>query len=664
MAIAPRLLMSLCLALPLSAWSVETETLPLADLTRLPIERLLDLEVYGASRFAQKMSEAPSAVSVISAEDIRLFGYRTLADILRSVRGLHVTYDRNYSYLGVRGFGRPGDYNTRMLLLVDGYRVNDNIYDQAPIGAEFSVDVDLIDRVEFVPGPGSSIYGANAFFGVINVITKRGADFGGVQAAAEAGSGSRRAGRITYGRRGDDGADLLLSASGLDEDGRDRYFPEFDTPAANHGVARGLDYDRKHSLFAKYTRSGATLTFAHGERKKGVPTASFNQVFNDPRSLTIDRHTFLDGRLKRALGMSEQLSGRLYLGRYDFRGDYVLDYPPATLNRDVGHGRWWGAELKLVSTRWRGHKLVLGAEYQRDGRRDQANFDVAPHAILLNDRRKGHKYGLYLQDEHAVTADLLLNLGVRQDHDSTSGGATNPRLGLIYRLTPATSVKALYGTAYRAPNAYELDYAIPGPGGSKANPDLKAERIRSAELVLEHHFRPDLRLTASLFRNKVANLISFTTDPSDGLFVYRNVSEATARGGELELERLWSNGARLRTSYSRQSARDGAGALLVNAPRHLAKLNLSLPLAGDSLRTGLELQHVGRRHTLAGGATPAYTVANLTLLWAHLAPALELSASVYNLLDKAYADPGSEEHVQDNLAQDGRAFRVKLMFGF
>jgi iron complex outermembrane receptor protein len=664
MASALRLMMPMGLALTLSAWGGETETWRMADLTGLPIERLLDLEVYGASRFTQKMSEAPSAVSVVTADDIKQFGYRTLADILRSIRGLFVTYDRNYSYLGVRGFGRPGDYNTRVLLLVDGYRLNDNIYDQALLGSEFGLDVDLIDRVEFVPGPGSALYGANAFFGVINVITKRGADFDGMQAAAEMGSAYRRGGRITYGRRGTDGAELLLSASGLDVDGRDLYFPEFDTPANNNGVARGLDYERSHSLFAKYTRTGVTFTFAHGERTKGVPTASFGQIFNDPHSLTVDRQTFLDARLDRPLEMTEQLSGRVYLGRYDYRGDYAVDYPPPTLNRDVSHGRWWGGELKLVSTRFRGHKWVLGVEYRRDERRDQANFDVEPRTSLLDDRRTGYEYGFYLQDEYSVTADLLLNLGVRHDRHYTSGNATNPRLGLIYRLTPATSVKTLYGTAYRAPNVYEQYYAIAGPGGSKANPDLKPERIRSSEVVVEHHFRPDLRLTASLFRNKVTRLISLTTDPADGLLVFRNLNEATARGGEVELERLWSNGAKLRTSYSRHSIRDGAGAVLVNAPRHLAKFNLSLPLAGDSVRTGVELQHVGRRLTLAGGRTPAYTVANVTLLGARLAPGLQWSVGVYNVFDKAYADPGSEEHVQDRLAQDGRVWRLKLIYSF
>ena len=112
--------------------------------------------VYSASKYEQKVTEAPSSVSIVTADEIKKFGYRTLADIIRSVRGFHVTYDRNYSYVGVRGFAPPGDYNTRLLLLVDGHRVNDNVYDMAFVGTEFVLDVDLIERVEIVRGPSSS----------------------------------------------------------------------------------------------------------------------------------------------------------------------------------------------------------------------------------------------------------------------------------------------------------------------------------------------------------------------------------------------------------------------------------------------------------------------------------------------------------------------------
>ncbi len=162
--------------------------------------------VYGASKFEQKVTQAPSSVSIVTSQDIKKNGYRTLADILRSVSGFYVTYDRNYNYIGVRGFGRPGDYNTRVLLLIDGHRTNDNIYNQAAIGTEAILDVDLIDRVEIIRGPGSSLYGSNAFFGVINIITRRGRDLKGTEVSGEAGSFNTYKGRLSYGNRYQNGS--------------------------------------------------------------------------------------------------------------------------------------------------------------------------------------------------------------------------------------------------------------------------------------------------------------------------------------------------------------------------------------------------------------------------------------------------------------------------
>lgn len=124
-----------CLALAQSA----TETLPAPSVasgppSELSLEQLLTLEaqsVFGASKFLQRLSEAPSAVSIVTAEDIQRYGWRTLADVLRSVRGFYATDDRSDGYVGVRGFLRPGDYNTRILLTLDGRRLNDSFYDGA-----------------------------------------------------------------------------------------------------------------------------------------------------------------------------------------------------------------------------------------------------------------------------------------------------------------------------------------------------------------------------------------------------------------------------------------------------------------------------------------------------------------------------------------------------
>ncbi|HZW12837.1 MAG TPA: TonB-dependent receptor [Noviherbaspirillum sp.] len=636
------------------------------DLAAMPIEQLLTLEVYSASKFVQKRSEAPATVSVVTAADIKAFGWRNLADILRSMRGLYVTDDRNYSYLGARGFLRPGDYNTRFLLLVDGNRSNDSVYDQAAIGSEFILDVDLIDRVEFVSGPGSSIYGANAFFGVINIITKHGRDMLGPQVAVDVGSHGARKARASFGSRDKQGAEFLISASGFRDDGKDLYFPEFDTPANNNGVARRLDHDRGESVFMKGAMGPFSLSVAHSERRKGIPTAAFSQVFNDPRSHTVDTQSSVDFGYRAELGSQTELSSRLYWGRYDYDGDYVPQDDPAMVNRDGARARWWGGEAKLVTSRYAGHKLVLGAEYRRDYQRDQFNFNVDPYQVLLQDDRGGYRSGVYAEDEIVLRENLLFNAGLRYDHNgSPSEGAVNPRLALIYRASEATTFKGIYGTAFRAPNAYELYYQVLSEGGQKANPDLESERIRSVELSAEHYLSADARVTASVFRNKVSNLISQAWDPVEELLVFQNTDKATAHGVELEFEKTWKGGARLRTSFSHQHAKDGVtGEQLVNSPRRLAKVNLSTPLLRMAWRVGAEAQYVGPRKTLQG-ETGGYWLANLTIASLRLAPGLEASASAYNLFDRRYADPGGAEHVPlDAIRQPGREFRLKLVYTY
>ena len=211
------------------------------DVAQLPLEQLMQMEVRTASRYLQPALEAPAAVSVVTAEDIRTFGYRNLAEILASMRGLYLSYDRSYHYLGIRGFSTPGDYNTRVLLLVDGVRFNDNLYDQAPIGTDFPIDVDLIERVEFVPGPGSAVYGANAFFGVLNIITREGRQLKGAQLSTELGSHGHARLRWSLGTVDAHGGDWLVSATRSTTRGADLYFPAYDTPGQNHGVAQRLD---------------------------------------------------------------------------------------------------------------------------------------------------------------------------------------------------------------------------------------------------------------------------------------------------------------------------------------------------------------------------------------------------------------------------------------
>jgi len=185
-------------------------------LSDLSLEELMRIDagrVFGASERIQPVTEVPASVSFITAEDIARHGYRTLADILRGVRGMYVTDDRNFSYLGARGFAKPGDYNSRILLLVNGHRVNDNVFGQAEIGAEFGMDPAIFERVEIIRGPASSLYGDSAFFAVVNVITRKGASLDGASVAVEGGSLDTARSQASIGRRLANGLDFVLSGT-------------------------------------------------------------------------------------------------------------------------------------------------------------------------------------------------------------------------------------------------------------------------------------------------------------------------------------------------------------------------------------------------------------------------------------------------------------------
>jgi iron complex outermembrane receptor protein len=647
------------------------------DLDKLSIEELMNVEidtVYSASRYEQKVTEAPSSVSIVTREEIKKYGYRTLAELLRSVRGFYVTYDRNYSYVGVRGIGRSGDYNNRILLLVDGHRINDNLYDSAPLDSEFPVDIDLIDRVEVIRGPGSSLYGNNAFFAVIDVITMRGEDLGGVEMSADAGSFDTYKGRITYGKSFKNGIEALVSGSYYDSIGDRLFFKEFATPANNNGITDHTDYDRFYSTLAKLSYGDFTLEGAYSSRTKGIPTASFGTDFNNRGNRTTDTWWLADLKYTHSLGSRADITGRLYYNSYDYDGDYIYS---GVVNRDQAQGRWWGGELQATINLFDRHKLIAGSEFRDNIRQDQQNFDELPFTPYLADRRDSRIWAIYLQDEFTIFNNLILNAGVRYDHYSTFGNTVNPRLALIYTPFTGTVFKFLYGSAFRAPNVFELYYNIPSLG-NKANPNLGPEKIWTYELIYEQYIGSHLRGTLTGFYYNINNLIVQVTDPADNFAVFRNLSKAQADGVEAELEAKFANGLTGRASYTFQDAWDSdTGQTLENSPRHLAKLNITIPLLKEKIFLGIEEQFTDRRKTLvAGNYAKAFFITNLTLFSRELLKNLELSASLYNLFDYRYGDPGGAEHIQDPsrfvdpahpldiIQQDGRTFRVRLTYKF
>lgn len=652
--------MAIC-ALPALAAAAENPD----HILNLSLEELLSVKidtVFAASKFTEKLTDAPSSVTIMTRDEIARFGYRTLADILRAVRGFDVTYDRNYSHAGVRGFTSNDDYGSRTLLLVDGHRMNDPIYDTAAVGTDGFVDVDLIERVEVIRGPGSALYGSNAFFGIINVITRSGGSVNGVEAAAGGGSfGSYRA-RLTLGKKLPNGLEYLLSATTYASDGPAQlFYKEYNAPETSNGIASHQDGDRFWSVFGKASYGDFALQGGYVTRDKDVPTGSYGSVFNLSNH-TVDSRGYLELRYSHQIENGWLLSAKAYFDAYDFQQLASFDIESGrVLNNDTARARWWGAEAGASRLLFNQLRLSLGAEVRQGTQLQMANYDLNPFTSYLNVTADQTVIGTFADAHWDITKTLSLTAGVHWDHYDSFGQTINPRGALIWKPREGTTLKLLYGQAFRAPNIYQLDHI---GVGQRANPDIKPETVRSYELSAEQRWGRHWRGTVSLFRNEISGLIDLAHG-DDGLDFYTNVGDARVNGAEVEIEGKWDNGLLVRTNYTRQDAVDSkTGQRLTNSPENVIKAQVSVPVYRDKIFTSLELLYASDRTTIQRQKTGDAWLLNATLYGRELAPGLECSASVHNLLNQKYSTPGGSEHQQDMIVQDGLTFWFKLLYRF
>ncbi|MES2178337.1 MAG: TonB-dependent receptor [Gemmatimonadota bacterium] len=623
----------------------------------ISLDSLLNTRISTASKYAQTSAEAPASVTIITADELARGGYGSLQEVLETVRGFYTSNDLNYVSLGVRGFGRPSDYNNRVLVLIDGHSLNDQTWGGAPLGGDLPLNLDAVERLEIVRGPGSALYGTSAMFAVINIVTKSGVALDGTTVSVRGGTGRLREARMVTGRAITPAVSYAASGVISRLDGNDLYFAEYDSPATNHGIAHALDWERAVSGLAAVTVKDVVVRIGYQNRGRGIPTGSFGTAFNDPRSEAVDENLWGDIIATRDFAGVFHLSARLYGDRYRYRGVYPADAGPAY--SDGGGSSAVGTEVIGTWEHSSRNKLTLGVETRLVSRADY--YELFADQTSARDDQPSNVYSVYAQDEFQLSSRLILVGGLRADRNSRHGGALTPRVAIIAAPRHGTTIKALYGEAFRAPSAAEADITT---SFYTRNPSLSAERIRTFELTAEQRLGAPWLLGGSLYRYQIHGLIDQVELDQQGL-VYQNLNEAEAAGLELEMDYKPASAVSGHASYAIQTTDDAASdERLTNSPQHIA-------LASVSGRTdfGVQATLSGRyesgRKTLSGPSTKAFLRSDANISYTPVTlNQLEVGIRAVNLFDTYYATPGGLEHRQMAIAQAGRTVSVRLSWRF
>lgn len=615
--------------------------------------------VYAASRREQPVRQAPAAVTIIRREDIRKYGYRTLGQALASVPGFFLTDDRGYQYIGVRGLSIPTDYNIRVLFLLNGLPLNDKYY--GTFLPELTPDMlDAIERIEVVKGPSSSLYGSNALFAIINIVTRKGADVGGAVVSGEVGSDPSGRGVFSYGKLFDNGLDLFLSGHYEASEG------EHSISLGSFGRAEDADAHHLANAYLSARYQDFFLQLWYADRKKEIPTGQYGTILGDDRTTTEDTWYLAELRWQRAFDGDKTLMLRGYYQHYPYRGTYAYDDPDFALNVEDTLDRWIGYEAQFNWRPLEQHQLTLGALYEYHWTRLSGDYRDASGAISFvypGTRDDFSYWALYAQEEFRILSNLTLTAGVRYDDYPDFGEARfSPRAALVWAATKQTTVKLLYGQAFRAPSQYERTYPV-GSDMGPPNPNIDPEVITTYELVLEQDFRHGLFGRLSVFHNDVQKLIAAVSDAPDPV-IFDNLFDVRTTGVEAELTKKFANGVRGFVNGTWQHS-ETAGGTLINSPEWIANLGVVVPIVGDKLSVAVRENFVSSRATrVPGRRTEDAFVSDLTISSENALPGWSFHFSVLNLLDERFGVPSGEDGTLDIIPQRGRMVFFRASYRF
>jgi iron complex outermembrane receptor protein len=538
-------------------------------------------KIQAATKTEIPLSKAPGAVTVITAKQIRESGARTVPDLLRLVAGVNVRWNPMVQTIDVRGFGE-NPFSNRLLLLIDGIPYNSGDTGGFPLSPGFDFfPIQNVKRIEVVKGPGSSLYGENAFWGVLNIVTLAPEDVSGT--ALELTGGARGASSITamYGDKFKKGAALLASLRLL----RSEFPMEFWRD--DNSKFRASDVFLKvgrGDLQASYYRHADHLGgFDEDFSEEGFPPGSaFKSAHTIEQTVDIFALKYNRQRPGAALSYSADIS---YSHRFGMHcaGCHAAQETPA-FSRPADHGYQAIGDFRLGIHNVPRHDLLVGLEARR--------LDRAEHKEELSADAEAvsgyNKLAAYAQDQFTVIPDRVrIVAGLRYDAKTNLFKATtSPRLAAIYTPNERSVIRGGYSTAFRFPNFSELyqdtwflglsnehNLFPPMPLAMFApNPNLRPEELQNLDLGAEYQISPRVSAKVDLFRSQVKNFLviglSLLPPPQTPTLQFLNQpGRATITGSEVELRTNLTQGITGFVNWARQSEhrdddrRDAAGNL-------------------------------------------------------------------------------------------------------
>jgi outer membrane receptor for ferrienterochelin and colicins len=532
--------------------------------------------VTSAAKREQSLGDVASAVTIIPGDRLRRFGYRTVSEALRGAAGLYVVDDRMTERLGIRGLQILGDFNTRILVLIDGATLNEPWNQFVGIGLDLPIALEDVERIEVVRGPASTVYGTNAFFGIINIVT-RGAD--------------RSAG--AYGRVGVGSFGSFSSAAGFAAGNVHRELRGSVAFTNRSGESPSLEDDNEQAFSASVVGhwDGAFAQVRAYRKLRGLQNSPYDTVPNDDRTHNVDEMLMAEGGYARDLGPASFL-GRVYLNRYQFQDYLVNEAPPNT--GDTGDSLWLGAELR-AHLALAGPKLGLavGSELtwnhvESHSFSDDGSIDIDIPTTFVN-------AGFYSELDGAPLPWLGATAGVRYDASSVFADNLSPRAALLLHDGDRAGLKLLYAQGFRNPGPYEAFFA---DGQSfVANKQLRPEHIASYEAVLWGRPLPGLSLRLSGFLWDLKDIIELEA-VDGGYRQSQNVTTIRSRGLEAEATYRDTLGflAFAGGTFSDVVYNDSSAAA-TNAPEWVFQGGVSSPKLAGWFHLSTEFQVIGPRHT-------------------------------------------------------------------